>query len=216
MRSNRAATAGGFSWCRAVFRGQRVILALILLVYSAAPGAQTPASAPSLAEGRSVPESLLVEEAERFMDEYAADLLRGDRAAIAERYDRNGVYEIRPAAKRLTTHADLVTRYRERWSKPAFFEWRDLSYEELAADKVLVTGLFAWSNSTSATPDVQSYVAILQRQDGNLRIRLEAEAWRDGASWTTLAAVALFFILATLLASWLLRKLIARYRARSR
>lgn len=201
---------------RAMFRGRRIILALLLLVYSVAPGAQTPAGAPGLAEARNVPESLLVEEAKRFMDEYAADLLRGDVPAIAGRYDRNGVYEIRPAAKQVTMHADLVKRYRERWSKPAFFEWRDLSYEQLAPDKVLVAGLFAWASSTSATPEVKSYVAILQRQDGKLRIRLEAEAWRDGASWSTLAAVAVFFVLATLLASWLLRKLIAGHRTRSR
>lgn len=216
MRPNQSAIAGRLSLRRVLLRGRGSILALVLLLCSAVSGAQTPAGAPSLAEGRSVPESLLVEEARRFMDEYAADLLRGDRAAIAERYDRNGVYEVRPAAKRFTSHADLVTRYEKKWGKPAIFEWRDLSYEQLAPDTVLVTGLFAWAGSTSATPEVQSYVAILQRQDGNLRIRLEAEAWRDGANWGTLAAVALFFVLATLLASWLLRKLIARHRARSR
>jgi hypothetical protein len=216
MGSDQATTAGRISLYRALFRGRCVFLLLFLLVYSGAPAAQMPASAPGLVEGRNAPGPLLVDEARRFMDEYAAELRRGDIPAITGRYDRNSVYEIRPAAKQLTTHADLVKRYRERWGKPAFFEWRNLSYEELAPDKVLVTGLFAWADSTSATPDVQSYVAILQRQDGELRIRLEAEAWRDGANSTTLAAVAVFFVLATLLASWLLRKLIARHRARNR
>lgn len=212
MGSDRAKTMG---WPhRAAFRGRSVVLVLLLLGYAAASGAQTPADAPNLAEGRSVAESSLVQEAERFMDGYAADLRRGDVPAITGRYDRKGVYEIRPAAKRITTYADLTERYREKWSKPGFFEWRDLSYEELAPDKVLVTGLFAWADSAAATPEVQSYVAILQRQDGSLHIRLEAEAWREGASWSTLAAVALFFVLATLLVSWLLRKLIARPRVR--
>jgi len=158
-------------------------------------------------------DAALVAEARRFMDGYAAALLRGDPAEIAAHYDRDGVHEVRPASARFTAYDTLLPRYRDRWSKPAFFEWRDLSYEVLAPDKVLVVGLFALSGSRSQEPQVQSYVAVLRRQDGRLRVRLEAEAWQDGARWSTLAAVALVASVATLLALWVLRALL-RWRRR--
>lgn len=158
-------------------------------------------------------DAALIAEAQGFMDGYAAALLKGDPAEIAAHYDRDGVYEVRPASKRFTAYDALLPRYRDRWSKPAFFEWRDLSYEVLAPDKVLVVGLFALSGSRSDEPQVQSFVAVLRRQDGRLRVRLEAEAWQDGARWSTLAAVALAASVATLLAMWLLRALL-RWRRR--
>ena len=204
--------AGGFSPRHAVLRGHGVFLALVLLLCSSASAAQAPARNPG--ETRQAGESSLIDEARRFMDGYQTDLQRGDRPAIAARYDRNGVYELRPGEKRFTSHADLVARY-QKWRRPGFFEWRDLSYEVLAADKVLVTGLFALGDSASASPGLQSYVAVLRRQDGELRIRLEAEAWRDGARWSTLAGVALVSALATLIASWLVRKLIGWPRRRN-
>lgn len=196
-------------------RSRDSLIALLLSLIAATSWAQTSPSAPASVRSQHPSDALLIEEAKRFMDEYAADLLRGDRPAIAARYDKNGVYEIRPADKRFTYHADLVERYASQWEKPGLFEWRDLSYEVLAPDKVLVTGLFAWGRSASSSPDVLSYVAILQRQDGELRIRLEAEAWGDGVSLKMLAAAAVFFILATLIVSWLVRRLIAWRRSRS-
>ncbi len=190
-------------------RSRDSLIALLLSLIAATSWAQTSPTAPASVGSQHPSDALLIEEAKRFMDEYAADLLRGDRPAIAARYDKNGVYEIRPADKRFTSHADLVERYASQWEKPGLFEWRDLSYEVLAPDKVLVTGLFAWGRSASSSPDVLSYVAILHRQDGELRIRLEAEAWGDGVSLKMLAAAGAFFILATLIVSWLVRRLIA-------
>lgn len=201
------------------------MLAALLCLCAVTAWAQAPSSVPPpagdssetspAAEATHSSNVLLIQEAERFMAGYAADLLRGDRPAIAARYDRNGVYEIRPADKRYTSHAELVSRYQNQWEKPGMFEWRDLSYEVLAPDKVLVTGLFVWARSASSSPDILSYVAILQRQDGELRIRLEAEAWGDGVSLKMLAAAGVFFILATLIVSWLVRRLIAWRRSRN-
>lgn len=199
---------------RVVLRNVRHVLVTALLSLSTAMAwAQAPPNPPASVEAQRQSDALLVEEAKRFMDEYAADLLRGDRPAITARYDKTGVYEIRPAQKKFTSHAELVSRYQNQWEKPGLFEWRDLSYEVLAPDKLLVTGLFAWGRSASSSPDVLSYVAILQRQDGELRIRLEAEAWGDGVSLKMLAAAGLFFILGTLIVSWLVRRLIAWRRS---
>jgi hypothetical protein len=192
---------------------RHALFAALLSLSTAMAWAQAPPNPPSSVEAQRQSDALLVEEAKRFMDEYAADLRRGDRPAITARYDKTGVYEIRPAQKKFTSHAELVSRYQNQWEKPGLFEWRDLSYEVLAPDKLLVTGLFAWGRSASSSPDVLSYVAILQRQDGELRIRLEAEAWGDGVSLKMLAAAGLFFILGTLIVSWLVRRLIAWRRS---
>jgi len=195
--------------------GRNVLVAALLSLSTAMAWAQAPPNPPANIEAQRSSDALLIEEARRFMDEYAADLLRGDRPAITARYDKNGVYEIRPADKRFTTHAELVSRYQNEWEKPGLFEWRDLSYEVLAPDKVLVTGLFAWGRSATSSPDLLSYVAVLHRQDGKLRIRLEAEAWGDGVSLKMLAAAGLFFILGTLIVSWLVRRLIAWRRSKN-
>jgi hypothetical protein len=198
---------------RFFLRNARNVLVTVLLSLSTAMAwAQTPPNPPTSIEAQRQSDALL-EEAKRFMGEYAADLLRGDRPAITARYDKHGVYEIRPAEKKFTSHAELVSRYQNQWEKPGLFEWRDLSYEVLGPDKVLVTGLFAWGRSASSSPDILSYVAILHRQDGELRIRLEAEAWGDGVSLKMLAAAGLFFILGTLIVSWLVRRLIAWRRS---
>ena len=200
---------------RFFLRNARHVLVTVLLSLSTAMAwAQTPPNPPTSIEAQRQSDALL-EEAKHFMDEYAADLLRGDRAAITARYDKHGVYEIRPAEKKFTSHAELVSRYQNQWEKPGLFEWRDLSYEVLGPDKVLVTGLFAWGRSASSSPDILSYVAILHRQDGELRIRLEAEAWGDGVSLKMLAAAGLFFILGTLIVSWLVRRLIAWRRRKN-
>lgn len=160
-------------------------------------------------------DAALIADAQRFMDGYADALRRGDPEEIVAHYDRDGVHEVRPASKRFTAYEALLPRYRDR-NTPAFFEWRDLSYEVLAPDKVLVVGLFAWAQSRVDEPQLQSYVAVLRRQDGRLRVRLEAEAWQDGANWTTLAAVALVASLATLSALWMLSVLLRRRRRHPR
>jgi hypothetical protein len=191
-------------------------LAMASLMLVAGQGRATPSpdGAVTRAEDAAAPDDAkLIAQAERFMDGYAAALLRGDPAEIAAHYDRDGVYEVRPAQSRFTPHDALSARYRDRWSKPALFEWRDLSYEVLAPDKVLVVGLFAWAGSRSEKPQVQSYVAVLRLQNGQLRVRLEAEAWQDGASWSSLAKAAAASCLATLLAVWVLRAAL-RWRRR--
>ena len=83
-----------------------------------------------------------------------------------------------------------AARYATDWQPPAAFEWRDLAYEVLGPDAVVVTGLFAWTRRTSGAPNVQSYAALLRRHPGGgLRIRVEAEAGRPRVPWAPLAAV---------------------------
>ncbi len=118
-----------------------------------------------------------VEEARSFMDAYAHDLLAGDRAAIAARYDRTGAYLLGNGRKQFVPHDSIVAQYSgANWSPPASFEWRDLSFEPAGPDAVVVVGLFTWGRGGTAAPMTFSYTSLLRRQDGVLRIRVEDES----------------------------------------
>ena len=133
-----------------------------------APGATRAADAPSAG---------VVAEARAFMDAYARDLLAGDRAAIAARYDRSGAYILGNGRKDFLPYDSIVARYGGAgWSPPASFEWRDLSFEPVGVDAVVVAGRFLWGPRAPAAPLTVSYSALLHRQNGALRIRLEAES----------------------------------------
>lgn len=111
------------------------------------------------------------------MEEYARELLTGDRAAIGARYDRTGAILVRDGQKSFVSHGDIVARYAGAgWSPPAAFEWQDLSYEPAGPDAVVVVGRFMWTAAGGAEPLLVSYNALLRRQDGELRIRVEDEA----------------------------------------
>jgi hypothetical protein len=119
----------------------------------------------------------VVEEARAFMDAYARDLLAGNRAAIAARYDRRGAYMMGNGQKEFLPYDAIVARYQgPSWNPPASFEWRDLSFEPAGPDAVIVAGRFAWGRQGRA-PMTLSYTGFLHRQDGVLRIRLEDESF---------------------------------------
>ena len=118
----------------------------------------------------------LIAEARAFMDAYARDLLAGDRPAIASRYDRTGAYIVIEGGKSFLSHDAIAARYAGAgWSPPASFEWRDLSFDPVGSDAVAVIGSFLWTRQGEATPVSISYTALLKRQDGELRIRVEDE-----------------------------------------
>jgi hypothetical protein len=144
-------------------------LALLLLVSSAA-------CARVEAQGSAPANAGVVEEARAFMDSYGRDLLAGNRAAIAARYDRRGAYFMGNGLKEFQPYDSIVARYQgPNWSPPASFEWRDLSFEPAGPDAVIVAGRFVWGRP-GKTPLTLSYTGFLHRQDGVLRIRLEDES----------------------------------------
>jgi hypothetical protein len=119
----------------------------------------------------------VVAEARAFMASYAADLSAGRRVDIVRRYDRNGAFSLGNGAKRFETFSDIMRTYAgHQWSPPYRFAWRDLSYEPAGPDAVVVAGQFLWTVREGAEPMVYSYTALLHRQDGVLRIRLEDES----------------------------------------
>jgi len=123
--------------------------------------------------------SQAVSETERsvrsFFDSYAEDLRGHKREAIADRYDRRGVYMVGNGRKSFETFENVRDRYLNKWSGPKSFAWKDLSVEVLSKDAAVVTGLFEWQTATGATFNY-SYTGLLLRRDGKWRIRLEDES----------------------------------------
>ena len=118
-------------------------------------------------------------EAQHLMDSYAADLRRHDRAALAARYNRDGATVIFNGERNARTFDEIETRYREQWIGPVSFDWHDLAFEVLGPDSVVVTGEFDWGAPDGI--ERYSYSGILQRQQGELRIRLEVESLVPGS-----------------------------------
>ena len=155
----------------------RARLALLLCAGVCGSVAACDRGSDSTARDGAPPAADVIAEARTFMDGYARDLLAGDRKAIAARYDRTGSYLLGNGRKRFMSHDSVVAQYSgANWSQPASFEWRDLSFEPLGPDAVVVAGQFAWGPAGGVPPMTLSYTALLRRQDGTLRIRLEDES----------------------------------------
>ena len=123
----------------------------------------------------SPPAASVENEAREFMAGYARDLRAGDRPAIAARYDRRGAYMAGSGEKQVASPDSIRARYQHSsWTAPARFEWRDLSYEAVGPQAVLVSGRFEWT-TTAGQSLPGSYTALLVREQGQLRIRAEHE-----------------------------------------
>ena len=153
---------------------KRVVIAIV-----AAAGMAWGGPAAARQEGAAVaaaPEQVR-DEAARFMEAYGRELLAGDRAAIARRYHRGGAWRVGHGQKSFQDWPAIEAFYAgEHWARPASFAWRDLSYEVLGPDSVVVVGLFDWGRSAGGEPLRLSYTGLLVREDGELRIRLEDES----------------------------------------
>lgn len=123
-------------------------------------------------------EAAIVAEARSFMHSYARDLIAGDRTAVANRYQRAGAHLLFAGSYEFNTHAEIAQRYATQWEPPAAFEWRDLAYEPAGPDAVVVVGHFLWTRRAGTPPITFSYSALLKREEGVLRIRVEDEAPR--------------------------------------
>jgi hypothetical protein len=137
---------------------------VLLLVLAAVPAAAQDA------------DSALVTEARAFMDAYGQDLAGARREEIAARYDRRGVHIMFNGERESVPWEALRQQYLTSWQPPAAFEWGNLIFEPAGSDAVVVNGLFFWTMRTGEPPMRFRYTALLLRQDGVLRIRLEDES----------------------------------------
>jgi len=146
----------------------------LLALALAAPALAQPAPAPRAPARAEAP---IVAEARAFMAAYARDLLAGDRAAIAARYDRRGAWRVGGGQKTFERWTDIRDHYAgPDWTPPARFAWIDLDYEAVGPNAVVVVGLFGWGIGGGGGTVILSYTALLVRQGRALRIRLEDES----------------------------------------
>ena len=111
-----------------------------------------------------------------FMDTYAEDVSEGDRKALANRYSRRGTIFIGGEWKEEISFDKLSSEYAKTWKPPVTFRWQGLAYEKLGDQSVLVTGGVARSDQAGTETTSHSYAALLVKEDGVLRIRMESGA----------------------------------------
>lgn len=146
-------------------RGTRTACVLAAFALAAcAPGAP-PAAAP-----------LTQAEVEGFMRAYEAELRARDREAVIARYDSAGAYVLGDGGKAFLSFDSIAGRYRAGWQGPAFFEFRDLSYEPAGTDAMVVAGRFRWLQPGTTDTLLFSYTSLVRRTPAGLRIRLENES----------------------------------------
>ena len=114
-------------------------------------------------------------EVSKFYAEYAADLRGHKKEAVAARYDTRGVYFLGNGEKKLETFEATKKRYLTEWKGPKSFEFKDLSIEVVSTNAAVVVGLFEWQTESGETFKF-SYTALLLRQIGGWRIRVEDES----------------------------------------
>jgi hypothetical protein len=147
-----------------------VIFIFLVLAASAALMAQSssPAAANALAE----------RELRAFYDAYADDLIKGQREAIANRYDPRGYFSLGNGSKQFLSFEDTRKRYLTRWNAPKSFAWRDLSFDIVSPTTASVLGLFDYQ-AQSGDKATYSYSASLTKQAGQWRIRVEDESFNN-------------------------------------
>ncbi len=111
-----------------------------------------------------------------FMDTYAEDVTAGDRKALVNRYSRRGTIFIGGEWKEELTFDKLSSEYAKGWKPPVTFRWQGLAFEKLGDQSVMVTGGVARSDQAGAETTSHSYAALLVKEDGELRIRMESGA----------------------------------------
>jgi parallel beta-helix repeat protein len=149
-------------------------LALYSLTIAACGAARAPLGGPISVEA----------EARAFMAAFESEIRAGDVEAILHRYSRRGVLLTTFGSKNVVPYDELVASYREGWVAPAAFEFDDLSFEVIGADAAAVAGIFRlkWAGDQGFAG---TYTSLLVREDGELRIRLEAESMDnlDPSAW---------------------------------
>lgn len=143
------------------------VLFLCATIAVAAQKAKPPKSQSSIAATE--------QEVRAFYDAYAEDLRQHRRAALAERYDRRGVYLMGNGRKRLQSYEATKDSYLTKWTEPKSFAWQDLTIEVLSPNVAAVLARFEWQTEKGETLTF-SYTGVVIRQSGQWRIRVEDES----------------------------------------
>jgi hypothetical protein len=117
-------------------------------------------------------------EVRAFMQGYGDDLRLHRREALVDRRSRRGAFFPSGSSGRPLSFEAIGALYRDpsQCKGPDAFEWRDLLYEVLGSDAVVVAGAFLWREASKPEATEFSYSNLLVREAGRLRIRVEHEA----------------------------------------
>lgn len=110
-----------------------------------------------------------------FYDSYADDLRKHRREAITNRYDNRGYFRVGNGTKTFMPFEEIKKWYLTGWSGPVLFEWKNLSFEVLSPEAVVVTGLFDLQTIQQQLL-TYSYSALLVKKTAGWRIRIEDES----------------------------------------
>jgi hypothetical protein len=110
-----------------------------------------------------------------FLAAYAQDLNAHRSQSIINRYDQRGAYMHSGGKKSFKTFDSIKETYENNWVGPFAFEWEDMSIEVLSPKASVVTGFFKWQSSSERPAKTYSYTALLVKDSGEWRIRLEDE-----------------------------------------
>ena len=112
---------------------------------------------------------------EQFMADYARLMLAGDREALIRLYAPDGTLMLGDSFDEYVSLEATADIYRNHWSGPTAFAWRDLVYRRLHAQVAVVTGGFDWTNPQFPQGARFNYSAVLVLEDNKWRIRSETE-----------------------------------------
>lgn len=154
-----------------VFGAMLVLLTGCTTFQSTSPGKSEPAVTASTT-GPAVP---IATDAQAFMDAYARDLVAGNKDAIIARYHPQGVFILAEGIDDLMKSRQLAEFYRTQWQKPHAFTWKGLRFRPLSSETILIDGGFETQATADKPAQYFSYLAVLIRENGKLRIRSEIE-----------------------------------------
>ncbi len=140
---------------------------------TAAPEPATPAA--SSAAAAATPTLPIATQAKAFMDDYARDLTTGNKESIIARYHPQGVFILAEGLDDLMKPRQLGEFYRTQWQKPYAMEWKGLRFRTLSSETILIDGGFTSQPAAGKPAQYFSYIAVLIRENGKLRIRSEIE-----------------------------------------
>lgn len=152
-------------------------LALMAMAALAPPGAVAEPEPRRSVDGMSeaAERSMIAGQARRFMQDYARDLRAGDRAALADRFDRGGAWRLTPDSRywvRQDWQQIRDTFAAPDWRPPAHFDWFTLDLQVVDRDAVAVAAVVDRGGSGDRAA-FHLYSALLVRGRDGFRIRME-------------------------------------------
>jgi Domain of unknown function (DUF4440) len=116
-------------------------------------------------------------EVEAFMQGYETDLRNRHSEGVIARYDSAGVVIVGNGYKTFMPFDSIAASYRATWTGPDFFTFYNLTYLPAGDSAMVVAGQFRWHERTNPDTMQFSYVSLVRRTPGGLRIILEDESF---------------------------------------